>query len=954
MKVNLIDNNNQNLYDILKNTILECEKFDFIVSFIRFSGVQPLLDIFKEAEKKGIQGRIITTNYMAITERKALDSLSNFKNLKIKFYDAKKIGFHPKGYIFYFEEDIKVIIGSSNFTKGGLKTNIEWSLENSLLKDSDYVNRILDEYENIWNISLDYDKKYFNKKISTTYKIENYEEVIEDNSNTEDFFSVAQEYKGILDDEKPITELEIIDLIQPNIMQEEGLEALKTYRNYGVKKALAISATGTGKTFLSAFDVRNFKAKKLLFIVHREEILRSAEKTFKKVIPYKSTGLYTGTEKNTHAQYIFATIQTMSKYYKNFYRDEFDYIIIDEAHHLGGNTYQEVLKYFNPKFLLGLTATPERCDGFNIYKEFDGNVAIDVRLRRALEEGIIVPFHYYGVTEVNGIDLSDVDISKTDEVAKKLMVHARTDYIIEKMNFYNHSGNKRKILGFCISIEHAEYMAREFSKKGIKSISLTGNDNQKIRQEVISNFEDENNDLEVIFVVDIFNEGIDIPSVNMILMLRPTNSPIIFTQQLGRGLRKYQDKEFLTVLDFIGNYKKSYLIALALLGDKKYDKDSLKVAIKTDFSNISKKIHISMDEIVKEQILEQLENENFSALKYLKEEYNEFKRTLKGKIPRYFDYLNYDEAPNILRFLKATIGEGKGTYAGFVQKCGDNILDTDDEGYKILKEIESMLPIRRIHEFAILKELINKNSISMDEAKIEILKYIESTSSAEILYAMETLSKKYFSDKEKKTENILFEINENILTKKYNLDKYIKNKNFYNYINEVLEYGIINYEKEFGRKNYNNLNFKLYSYYSMRDGVILSNLKRSPSSFREGILEIDGGYLIFINLKKDEDIKDSINYKDKIIDNFHLQWETQSKTSVESKIGQNLINNIKRNMKLYIFVRKFKKIDGITEPFMYIGTGDIIQYQNSKPITTKIKLHNKIDGDIYNDLTIVL
>lgn len=944
MKIDLIDNNNKELYEVLKNILPKCKKFDFIVSFIRFSGIQLLLDTFAELETKGIEGRIITTNYMAITERKALETILKFKNIKLRFYDARKSGFHPKGYIFYFKDDISIIIGSSNLTKGGIKSNIEWSIENIISKEDKRSSKILDEYENMWNQSLDYDKKYFNKKIKTQIKtmIAN---TTNENLFEEDIFSVAEEHKNFLEEEIKQNK----ELIEPNIMQEEGLENLKKFREYNIDKALAISATGTGKTYLSAFDVRNFEAGKLLFIVHREEILHTAKKTFEKVIPFKKMGLYTGNTKDTSADYIFSTIQTISRYYKNFSENEFDYIIIDEVHHLGGESYQKVFNYFKPKFLLGLTATPERCDGFNIYKKFDGNVAIDIRLRKAIEEGVIIPFHYYGIKEIDGVDLSNVDINKFDEVAKKLMINARTDYIIEKMNFYGYSGNKRKVLGFCVTVEHANYMAKEFNKRGIKSVALTGENNIEYRKSIISRFENDNDDLEVIFVVDIFNEGIDIPCINMVLMLRPTNSPIIFTQQLGRGLRKFEDKEFLTVLDFIGNHKKSYLIALALLGDKKYDKDSLKVAVKTDFSNISKKVHISMDEITKDQILKQLENENFSSIKYLKEEYRDFKRVLKGEIPRYFDFLNYDEAPNIFRFLKA----GKGTYAGFVKKCDDSILETDEEGFKILKEIEGMLPIRRIHEFILIKYLLNNESISIQQAKIEILKYIESTDENTIIYSMENLSKVYFSDKEKIKETILFDFKEKSLFKTQKFTDYLQNENFYNYISEVVEFGIIKYEKEFGTKDYTKSIFKLYSYYSQKEALILSKLKRSPSSCREGILSTNDGFLIFINLKKDEDIKDSINYKDKIIDNFHIQWETQNSTSTDSPVGKKLINNINENIKLYIFVRKIKEIDKITQPFMYIGTGDIIKYKNNKPITTIIKLHNKISGNIYNDLTVI-
>ena len=351
----------------------------------------------------------------------------------------------------------------------------------------------------------------------------------------------------------------------------------------------------------------------------------------------------------------------MSNHLEDFKQDEFEYMIIDEAHHASGPSYEKVMDYFRPKFLLGMTATPERCDEGNIFDIFGNNVALEVRLREALELELVIPFHYFGITDIEGIDLSDVKLQDVDEITKRLKVNERVDFIIEKMEFYGYDGDKRKGVGFCASIDHAEYMATEFNKRGIKSICLTGDNSADEREGYIKKLEADEDGLEVIFTVDIFNEGVDIPSINLVLMLRPTSSPIIFIQQLGRGLRKHKEKSFLTVLDFIGNHKKIFLIALALNGAKYYDKDSLKVAVATQFGNIPGCTNIQMDRIAQERILEQLTEENFNSMKYLKEEYLEFKKLNSGRIPYFLmDFIKYDGAPDPLKFLNK-----EKTYIGF-------------------------------------------------------------------------------------------------------------------------------------------------------------------------------------------------------------------------------------------------------------------------------------------------
>lgn len=924
---------NFNLYQNLEICLHSAKSFIFSVAFINFAGVQIILDILKNCETQNIKGKILTTNYLQFTDLKSIEFLKRFKNIEVKFFDSDKHGgFHTKGYIFEYNTHYKAIIGSSNLTKGGLKRNIEWNTLSYIEKDSHYIKNLLLEFDFLWNKANENVTPYtrfnppFQKKINLN--------VAEDNSPSLDYEKINITYEEI----------------KPNYMQATALENINKIRAYNENKALCISATGTGKTYLAAFDVRNFKAKKLLFVVHNEEILNSALKSFKKIIPNKIYGKFVGNEKVRGAEYIFTTIQSISRHYEDFRKDNFDYIIIDEAHHITANSYQKILNYFTPKFLLGLTATPERCDGGNIYEVFNMNVPVEIRLQIALDKNLITPFHYFGIKDIDDIDLKNMKLSQVKEITKALNISKRVDFIIEKMNFYGFSGDKRKVIGFCISIEQCKYMSEEFNKRDIKSTYITGEINSEIRKKIISEFE--NTDLETIFVVDIFNEGVDIPCINTILMLRPTDSPIIFTQQLGRGLRHFKNKEFLTVIDFIGNHNKTFLIATALMGKNGYDKESIKLAVKKDFNNISNNLHIHLDEVCKEQIINQLEQENFNNFKYLKEEYDNFKDLLR-RIPTPLDYITVEEAPELFRYIIKC-----GSYYQFLEKVKDNNFIFNESEVKIIQEIERFLPIKRVYEFVIMRNLISKNFTSLNQndiiklvAKYIIIESLDYTKDT-IFHAMRYLNQDFYDSGEIEKYIKLFEVeNRNIKLSDFFCET-LKNENFKNYLLEIIDYGLLRYKKEFSNLDYGFPSFKLYQTYNMRDVALLCNYEKKHSAFRgSGLLKNHNDFFLFIELHKEENIKESINYKDKIISRDMLQWQTQNATTQESEVGKNIIFNEKRNINLHIFVRKYKSVDGLTQPFIYIGKGNCVEFQGNKPITTKLKLENILPREIFEELT---
>lgn len=922
----IVNSKRGNLLKELKQSLSECKKFYFSVAFVNFSGLQLLLDSFKELSERNIEGKILTSTYLNFTEPKALKKIRDFNNIDLKVFIAdKEKGFHTKAYIFENEENYKIIIGSSNITQRALKSNVEWNVMIISKKETEFVQQVLSEYNDLWQGTGFVDEEFLTK----------YESFIT---------SIREREK------KEVIDFSSYKIIEPNLMQKEALKNLSRLRRSGEEKALVIAATGSGKTFMSAFDVESFKPKKMLFLVHKEDILKDAEKTFKSICKNKNIkmGFFTGNYKD-EADYLFATIQTMSKNYHEFRKDEFDYIVIDEAHHSTSPTYEKVLDYFKPKFLLGMTATPERCDKGSIFDVFDNNVAAEIRLNEALENELVVPFHYFGITDIDVVDYENLDITDIPKVAAKLMVNARVDFIIEKMNFYGFDGSKQKTIGFCINKDHAKYMAKKFNEKGIKSIALTGDDSIEKRQEFINKLENEDDELKVIFTVDIFNEGVDIPSINQILMLRPTSSPIIFIQQLGRGLRKHENKEFLTVLDFIGNHKKAFLIALALKGSKYYDKDSLKVSVTDDFSDIPGCTHIQMDEVAKEEIIKQLTNENFNSMKYLKEEYNEFKKLNGGKIPyKLMDYMKYEGAPDPIRFIK-----NAKTYDEFLKKIekgyGSDIF-MDEDFMRVLREFSGKLPLKRPHEFLIVKELLTKESVDLDAAERFINKYLDSVDRDSILHAFKNLSQEYYDSGEIKNNIKLFECKDKKIMRLLSFEKILRNKEFKDKINDILDYGVLRYEKNFGSKNYGKTFFKLYEQYSMKDAALLSNYEKSHSSFRgSGLLTNGSDYFIYVDLHKDADIKESINYKDEFKSREVFQWQTPNNTSQNSERGKNIIYNKDRNINLHIFVRKYKEIDGKVQPYIYIGKADTIKFEGEKPITVLFKLQNKMPEGLYNE-----
>ena len=558
------------LYYQLSRSLRGAESVDIIVSFLMESGVKMIVKDLEKALKRGAKIRILTGNYLGITQPSALYMIKRElgEQIDLRFYNEKNRSFHPKSYIFHYKNYSEIYVGSSNISRSALTSGIEWNYR--FRSDSD-----LESYEKFF---CTFEDLFYNHSIVID------DEELKRYSRNWHRPAVAKDLDRY-DVEADDKDTNVRVMYEPRGAQIEALCALEHTRQEGAKRALVVAATGVGKTYLAAFDSKGFE--RVLFVAHREEILKQAAVSFHNVRNSDDYGFFDGAEKSTDKSVIFASVATLgrSEYLNERYfsRDYFDYIVVDEFHHSVNGQYRRIVEYFKSEFLLGLTATPERMDGKNIYEICDYNVPYEISLKSAINKGMLVPFHYYGIyddTDYSGIHIVRGKYDEKELNETYIGNVYRHDLIYK---YYRKYGSKRA-LGFCCSREHAEEMAQEFCKRGIPSVAVYSNSNSEYaeeRSEAINKLTD--GEIRVIFSVDMFNEGVDIPSVDMVMFLRPTESPIVFLQQLGRGLRKSKGKEYLDVLDFIGNYEKAGSVRYLLTGSSKLERGSYDPADRSDF-----------------------------------------------------------------------------------------------------------------------------------------------------------------------------------------------------------------------------------------------------------------------------------------------------------------------------------------------------------------------------------
>lgn len=680
----------------IEDELLLCEEFAISVAFITMGGITPLLQTLRELEQRGISGKILTTDYLMFSDPKALRILANFKNIQLKMFitENSKEGFHTKGYIFKKEEMYRIIVGSSNMTLSALTTNREWNTKIVSTEQGEYTQNIVAEFENLWNAQQSLPFEQFIEAYTNIY-IKN---------------KIIQKQKELAK-QAEIPSLEVYRL-QPNSMQIGFINNLRKIYETGEDKALLISATGTGKTYASAFAARELEFKRVLFLVHRNQIVKQALKSYRKVFGGQvSMGMVTGKYQDYDADFVFATIQTLSKtdILSQYNREHWDLIIIDEAHHSSADSYKKIMDYFKPKLWLGMTATPDKGDDHlgdrNIYEIFNHQIAYEIRLQNAMEENLLCPFHYFGLTDLEII--ADVGKSSEEKVEnfRYLTSDERVLNVIKQAEFFGYSGERVKGLIFCSRIDEARELSVKFNEKGWRTLVLSGGDSEAVRAAAIERLagEEKEDALDYIISVDIFSEGVDVPEINQVIMLRPTESPIIFIQQLGRGLRKAEGKEYVVVIDFIGNYRNNFMIPIALSGDRSYNKDNIRRYVTEGGRVIPGASTIHFDEISRKKIFQAIDNANFSDIKLIRENYANLKNKL-GHIPALADFDKYGEM-DVLRIFD---NNSLGSYYKFLVKYEkEYTIRLSKEEETVIEFVsKKMASGKRIHELEMLKRLL--------------------------------------------------------------------------------------------------------------------------------------------------------------------------------------------------------------------------------------------------------
>ena len=866
--------------DKIKDNLRHCKSFDFSVSFIKKAGLVLLFKDIEAAVERGCKGRIITSTYQNFTDIESLKSFyalmgrcSNFQcHLDYESFhgtDYSTLGYHSKGYLFEFDDHRELVIGSSNITRYALLKNIEWDVS---VKDY-FVNGAYDDA-----------LKEFEEKWSATELL-----------NAELIAKYAQRLSYAIERWDMDYDLSA-SKIKPNYMQKKALKELNRYRAIGVNRALTIASAGSGKTYLAAFDALNFNPKRLLYIVHEGSILRKSLETFQEVFGKNvSYGIYSGTSKQSDADFVFATNITMCKTLELFSKNEFDYIIIDECHHATAETYKKIIGYFEPEFLLGLTATPERMDNQDVFELFDHNVPYELRLRDAIANDLVVPFKYFGIRD----KLVDYGLTGNEErrMIAQMAKEDHCDFIAEQIEKHRPQG-KLKALAFCRNVTHARMMCEALGER-YHTAYLTGRNDIGERVRAYNDLQNDAHNLEILFTVDILNEGVDIPGVNMVLFLRPTESTTIFIQQLGRGLRKYTNKEYVTVLDFIGNsYKRSVQIAFALGSLSEnfvMEKRLLASLVKDDFTALGLAdygVEIHIDDLSKEEILEYIDKENFNSLKYLKQDYFNFKKYIGSEFyPRHVDYINNDCAPDLIRFMSIkTRGKKNCSYYNFLRGIGEENLPVfTEKQIDFINYLSGLLPLVRVHEYQIVKLLLDGPKTYQ-----EIVMYLTETVQGFVLAELEhVLTYLQFVEKDKNILRLSVPMDDQLLE----------------YVQDLIEYGLIRYVIDNG----NETGFKLWLNYRM-DQVQLKLLK-NPGNIMVGTYYYDDYVVIFASLKKDLEEADKLNYKDKFLQPDLFQWESMT------NLPQSHLEKLMKSTFAHVFIRKMTTENGLVLPFTYVGKG---------------------------------
>ena len=924
----------------IEEELQRCEEFCISVAFITKSGITPLLQTLKDLEQRNIPGKILTTNYLMFSEPEALEKLAGLKNIELKMFvtGAETGGFHTKGYIFREEEIYRIIIGSSNMTLSAITRNKEWNTKIVSTEQGELTQAVLQEFDELWkdehSLAFEdfidsYRQEYLNEKIIRKQKQQ----------------AVSEQ----------VVELENYRL-KPNKMQVAFVKNVMEMRAQHIDRALLLSSTGTGKSLASAFMLREMGTKRVLFVVHREQIAKQTMKSYKRVFGSSRTyGLLSGNSREFGSDFLFATMQMLSKedILSHYSPEDFDVIILDECHHVGAESYQKIMRYFKPKFWLGMTASPDT-NQYDIYSIFDHHIAYEIRLQQALEEDLLCPFHYFGITdlEINGEVFDDNAGVKN---FSKLISDARVDYVIDKANYYGFSGDRVKGLIFCSRKDEAKELSKKFNERGLRTEVLTGEDTQERRESVIArltNDEDGEDQLDYIFTVDIFNEGVDIPEINQVIMLRPTQSPVVFIQQLGRGLRKYEGKEYVVILDFIGNYMNNFMIPIALSGDRSYNKDAMRRYIREGARVIPGSSTIHFDEISKKRIYASIDTARTNDMKLLRESYKTLKYKL-GRIPTIGDFKKFGSVDVTKIFEKC------GSYHNFLKKNETeyHVHLTNQEEIIIEYFSKKLIAYKRIHELEMLRMLISRENRLLQYWKLLQEKYHVGMNEQVERSVIRNLKNEFPKEEERRKYSDCDLVEKNTdgsysLSSKF--QKALLNKDFRQMILELLDFGIEQWKEKYGQI-YRDTNFTLYQKYTYEDVCRLLNWNKNLNAQNIGGYYYDSDTKtlpVFINYHKAED---AIAYEDRFVSEGHLIALSKHPRKITSSDAVHIYKQSEedKNNRIFLFVRK-NKDDNEAKEFYFLGEifaeGNPRQIYMEKTKDNAFEIDYRLDVPVRSDI----
>lgn len=888
----LIANEGENT---MKRAIVEelrrSESFTFSVAFITTDALAALKQALLSFHGRGT---IVTSTYLGFNEPAVFRELLTLEGIDVRIHSDGGRGFHAKGYVFNQRQSVTAIVGSSNLTVSALQRNREWNLRFSAMPGGDIVTQLRTAV----------DAQYANSVPLTEEWIETYAtSYVPPQPRTGTVTPVAQ--PAAVDDQS--------QRVVPNLMQSEALAEIASLRAAGEKRAVVVSATGTGKTILAALDVRVAAPKKMLFLVHREQILDRAMEEFKRVLQVDDDrfGKYVGSVRQLDRQFVFATVQSLSRIdtIAGIDPDHFDYILIDEVHRAGAESYRRVIDHFSPKFLLGVTATPERTDEFNVYELFRYNVAYEIRLQRALEEGMLSPFHYFGVTDLT------VDGAVIDDKSQfsKLVSPQRVDHIASTLRKYGHIGVPVHGLIFCSRNEEARELARILNgrvvdREPLRVVALSGADSVETRNQRVDDLAEGR--IDYIITVDVFNEGIDIPSVNQVVMLRRTRSSIVFTQQLGRGLRKAARKDHLRVIDFIGNYDSNFLIPIALFGNTSLNKDSIRRdMIRTGGAGaLAGKSSVSFDEIAASRIFESLATARLDSMKFIKQTVQEMRNRV-GSAPRLLDFARFDVADPVVLACK------KGEYWSLLStlKMVDSAPSPAQRSALTFLSGE-LLNGKRPHELLVLRDLMSRTGgLSHDD----VVRLFTGEDVAADAATVESVGRVitfdfYGLQKREKYGRPIVVVEDGVWRLDTEFEAELRGSiEFWQHVEDVVSTGLF-----LARHRYNyTAELLVGERYSRRDVCRLLNWQSSQEATMYGykVDTFTNTCPIFITYHKHDDVEESIAYEDEFLSESAIHWFTRSRRTLKSEEVRRIVSN---DPDLHIFA---KKDDAEGTDFYYLG-----------------------------------